>query len=112
MKYISKEKSQKFEHDNIIAHEYYFGDSDINCGVVEVKARHPKEGWIYNEKCKHIIYIAKGFGTLTTKSESVSFEEGDMFLIDISEKYYFEGNCLLITPSAPAWSPEQSKIEK
>lgn len=109
MKYVPKEKAQRFEHDNIIAYEYDTEDNEINCGVVEVKARHPKTGWIFNTKCKEIVYIAKGSGVFTTESESIHFKEGDMIFMDIMEKYFWEGNCILVAPATPAWTLEQQK---
>lgn len=109
MKYLKKESSLKFEKGSITSYEYPLGDKDLDCALVEIRGRYPEEGWTCNTKCKEIFYLVKGSATLTTETESLSLTEGDMALADIEERYYWEGNCTLLTPCTPAWSPDQTK---
>lgn len=110
MKYLEKEKSQKFEHGAITAYEYPLGDPDINCALVELKGRHPDQCWLINEKCKEMVFVVRGLVQLTTENETVSLKEGDIVLINPLEKYFWNGDCTLLTPCTPAWTPEQNKI--
>jgi mannose-6-phosphate isomerase-like protein (cupin superfamily) len=112
MKYLAQEKSIKFEKGPITAYEYPLGDKDLNCAVVEIRGRYPEEGWTQNTECKELTYLIRGFAVLTTETDRVSLSEGDMVIVDINEKYFWEGDCTLLVPCTPAWSPEQTKNTK
>lgn len=112
MKVIKKEQEEIFENGNIIAHEYPSTNQNINIGLVEIKGRHPPENWLINEKCTQLTYITKGSVNLTTESETILLEEGDVAILNPNEKYFWEGDCTLLAPCTPAWTPEQNKIVK
>ncbi len=66
-----------------------------------------------NEKCKEVVFVISGNGSLTTKSDSVKLAPGDTALIPAGEQYYFEGkNLTIFMPCTPAWYPEQHKEVK
>jgi mannose-6-phosphate isomerase-like protein (cupin superfamily) len=112
MKYIKKENTLEFKNGDLTTIEYPFNDKDINCAIVTLKGRHPKEDWILNQECKELVYIIKGSTTLTTETETVNLNEGDMVILEPNEKYFWQGDCVLLTPTTPAWTPEQTKIVK
>ena len=112
MEYLKKEQSQTFTNGNIIAHEYATKNSDINIALIEIKGRHPQENWLINEKVTELTFITKGSATLKTESETVILKEGDIAIINPNEKYFWEGDCTLLTPCTPSWTPEQNKIVK
>ena len=112
MEYIKKDQSEIFNVGNLIAHEYPTKNPNINCALVELKGRHPQEGWIMNEQCTELVFFVRGSAVLTTEKESINFGEGDMVILQPQEKYFWVGDCTLFTPSTPAWTPEQTKIVK
>ena len=112
MEYLKKEQSQTFENGNVIAHEYTTKNKNINIALVEIKGRHPQEDWLINEKCTELTYIVDGSATLTTETESIFLEKGDVAILNPNEKYFWNGNCTLLIPCTPAWSPEQNKNVK
>lgn len=112
MDYLKHDQSLVFKKGNITAYEYPTKNKIINNSFIEIKGRHPQEGWAYNEVCIESVFIIRGSVVLTTKTESVVLEENDTVIIDPNERYFFEGDCDMVSPSSPPWYPEQSKIEK
>lgn len=112
MKYIKKENSNKFQNKTMTYFEYPLEDKEISCDVVEINSRFPDVNWAVNEKCKELFFVLNGSGTLTTETESISLTKDDMVTINPQEKYFWSGNLTLLCTCTPAWSEEQSKIEK
>jgi len=114
MKYVPKSKAQKFANSpTCTVYEYPMDDPDINGAVGIINGRYPDKNFVVNEKCKEIIYVISGSGSLTTEEKTVKLAEGDVALIPPGEQYYFEGKELIIfMPCHPAWYPEQHKEVK
>lgn len=110
MKTIHKNQTKIFKNSEACtAIEYPLGDKDINGAVIELNGRYPTKGRVVNLKCKEMAYIIKGAGRLVAEGEEVKFEEGDLMLIDVGEKYFWEGSATMFVPCTPAWNPEQHK---
>ena len=112
MEYLKKDQSKIFNVGDLIAREYPTRNPNISCALVELKGRHPKDGWISNQDCTELVFFIRGSAVLTTEKESVQFNEGDVVILSPKEKYYWEGDCTLLTPTTPPWTPEQTKIVK
>jgi mannose-6-phosphate isomerase class I len=112
MEIIRKEQSKKFQKDDITAYEYPSQNKNINSAYVEIRGRHPKEGFICNKDCTELIFIIRGFVTLTTEKESFQLQEKDQVIINPNEKYFLEGDCDVVAPSTPPWTPNQTEISK
>lgn len=112
MEYLKKEQSKTFKLGNIVAHEFSIKNKDINIALVEINGRHPQQNWLINEKVTELIYVVKGSAILTTKTEEILLEEGDLAIISPNEKYFWNGNCVLLTPCTPAWTRQQNKTVK
>jgi mannose-6-phosphate isomerase class I len=110
MEITKKKQSLQFQNGNITAHEYPSQNKNISGGYVEIKGRYPTEGWICNQVCTELVFIIKGSVTLTTETESFSLKEMDQVIINPNEKYFWDGDCVVLVPSTPPWSPEQTKI--
>ena len=112
MKIVKYEDSQKFSNSaNCIVYEYSLNDKDINCATAIINGRYPDKGYCYNEECKELIYVVKGYGSLNKKDgDKIEFKEKDVILIDKGEIYYWEGNCNIVMPCTPAWYQEQHKL--
>ena len=112
MKLVKYENAERFLNSNRCeVWEYPLGDRDINCGVAKITGRYPDTGYCCNEVCKELVYVVTGQGVLRTKTGGViEFEERDVVLIDKGEIYYWDGNCTVVMPCAPAWYPEQHKM--
>jgi len=110
MKIIRLDETQIFKNgETCEVREYEFGDPDINIGMAEISGRFPESGFLVNEKVKEYAYVIRGMGSISTKTETLNFAEGDVILIPIGELYYWDAKCSLVMPCAPAWYPEQSK---
>lgn len=111
MKIIKLEEAEKFNNsEKCEVLEYPLKDADINCATAIITGRYPDRGYCMNEKCKELIYVIEGNGTLNKKEEIINFAKGDIILIEKEEKYFFDANCKIVMPCTPAWYPEQHKI--
>lgn len=110
MKIIKLDAAQIFKNgDTCEVHEYEFGDPDINIGTAKISGRFPESDFIVNEKVKEYAYVVCGMGNIVTKADTFYFSQGDVISIPVGEPYYWDADCSLVMPCAPAWYPEQSK---
>lgn len=52
-------------------------------------------------------HVLEGEGILWVDGKTYPLKKDDVVLIDVGEKYYWEGNMKLGVPCSPAWYPEQ-----
>lgn len=112
MNVVRKPEAANFTNGPTCAgQEYSFGDSDLNIALVTVNGRYPEAGFVMNEVCKEAAYIVSGVGSICTlNGEPVAVAEGDAILLQPGEKYYWEGESLvMVMPCSPAFYPEQHK---
>ena len=112
MEVIKKEQSQVFNSGAITAHEYASKNKNINLGLIEIKGRHPQQDFITNQEVTELVYILDGSVEVTTESNKYSLLPGDFVIISPQEKYFFEGNCTVLTPCTPPWTLHQTEIIK
>lgn len=111
MKLVKLEQAQEFSNsDKCKGLEYPLDDTDINFSTAVINGRYPDKGYCVNEKCKELIYVMEGKGTLNKKEGTIEFSKGDAILIDKGEVYYWDGQCTIAMPCTPAWYPEQHKL--
>ena len=113
MKIVKKNEAVKIKNaDTSHLLEYSIGldDKDIDCAINIITGRYPEKGYAENQKVKELVYVLEGKGTLNKRDETISFEEGDVLLIDKEELYYWDGNCKIIMVCTPAWYKEQCKL--
>lgn len=110
MKIVHRQQSLKHQNNEFcLAFSYPTEDKDISGALIELIGRYPTKGTVVNEKCKEMAYIIKGSGKLTVGNEEFDLSEGDLVLINPTEKYYWNGNMTLFMPCSPAWYPEQHR---
>lgn len=92
--------------------EYPLQDKEINFSIAKITGRYPEHGFCVNEECKELIYVMEGSGNLYIKdsSEVISFEQGDVILIDRKEIYFWDADCTIMMPCTPAWYEGQHKL--
>lgn len=111
MKVVKFEEAEEFKNsDKCTVLEYPLNDKDINFATANIQGRYPDSGYCVNEKCKELIYVIDGNGTLNKKNEKINFSRGDAILIDKGEIYYWDAKCIIAMPCTPAWYPEQHKL--
>lgn len=100
--------------ENCIATEYDFKDKDIDLGTAVINGRYPEDGYCVNEKCKELVFVLEGKGTLNFKNKKIEFQNNEAILIDKNEPYFWgpDTNCKVAMVCTPAWSPEQHKLIK
>ena len=71
MKIIHKSQTKTFKNsENCVATEYPLGEKDINGALVELTGRYPSAGRVMNLKCKELVYVVRGFGTVILEGEN------------------------------------------
>lgn len=111
MKIVKEQDAIKFSNsDKCIGIEYPLNDSDINFSIATINGRYPDNGYCVNVDCKELIYVFEGSGTLNKKEEIISFEKGDVILIEKGEIFFWDANCKIAMPCTPAWNPDQHKF--
>ncbi len=110
MKIAKKNQRKEFKNgESCVAFEYPTTDHDINGTIIKLSGRYPDKGWAVNEICKEMGYVISGSGKLTVENKEYALSEGDLVLINLGEKFFWQGNMEIFMPCAPAWSPEQHK---
>jgi molybdopterin converting factor small subunit len=108
MKVVRSSQTRINENSPVcIAIEYPFDDKDINAAVIKIKGRYPDKGRVVNLKCKELVHILNESILLVIEGKKVELKKGDQVLIMPKEKYYWDGNCEILTVCTPAWYPEQ-----
>ena len=85
-------------------------DKDIDLAINTINGRYPERGYCTNEKCKELVYVLEGTGTLNKQDQDLDFEVGDVMLIEQGEIYFWNGNCKIIMICTPPWYKEQCKL--
>lgn len=107
MIYKSFSDTELFEGKTNKTYEYHIEDKDINYCIVDISGRFPVKNWAVNRKCKEMAHVLSGSGILNVDGVIYNLKKDDVVLIDINEKYYWEGEMRLGIPCTPAWYPEQ-----
>jgi len=112
MKIVYKSQTKRYKNSaGCIAIEYPTEDKDINVAVVEIHGRYPDKGRVRNTVCKELVYVSKGSGKVEVDDKKIDLRQGDMIVIEVREKYFFEGEITLFVSCSPAWFPEQHSID-
>lgn len=114
MNFIKCNKAEKGQNsDSCKTTEYDFKDSDMDLGIATITGRYPEEGYCMNLKCKELVYVIEGEGSLYFEDKNINFSKGDAILIEPNEKYYWKSNyCILTMTCTPPWSKEQYELIK
>lgn len=110
MIYKSFKDTELFEGKTNKTYEYNIEDADINYCIVDIDGRFPTEKWAINRKCKEMAHVLSGSGILVIEGTTYKLKPDDVVLIDVNEKYYWEGKMRLGIPCSPAWYPEQHEV--
>ena len=110
MIYKSFEEVEMFEGVTNKTYEYNIEDEDINYCVVDIDGRFPKEKWAVNHKCKEMAHILSGSGVLVVGNKEYQLKKNDVVLVNMNEKYYWQGKMRLGVSCTPAWYPEQHEV--
>ena len=107
MIYKSFSDAELFSGETNKTYEYNIEDKDINYCIVDINGRFPKQKWAVNRRCKEMAHVLSGAGIICVEGKVYNLKQDDVVLIDINEKYYWEGNFRLGIPCSPAWYPAQ-----
>lgn len=92
---------------HVVIHEYDTHDREISGATAEIKGRYPERGYVMNLKCKELVYILEGSGTLMTPFGETAFAKGDVLFLDSNEKYAWDGDMVLFMATTPLFDPAQ-----
>ena len=89
--------------------EYNTKDKKISGAVAQINGRYPEKGFAING-FKELAFVIAGNGYLVTLKERKEIDVGDEILIDINEKYAWEGTMTLFIATTPKFDPKKHKI--
>lgn len=109
---LIKQSEAPVKHNNTACTvtEYPCNDKNIDIAYVKLTGRYPETGWALNEQCKEVCYIKAGTGTITIANTTISLTAGDVIIVDMNEKYFWDGTMEMVIASTPAWYAEQHRI--
>ena len=90
--------------------EYPLDDSSLDFAIAKINGRYPDQGYVVNEICKELVYVAQGSGKIVINNQEHAINAGDVILIEPSEKYYWQGTIELFISCHPKFSLEQHQI--
>ena len=114
MKIVKKEEREVWSTETAKGYEYPFNTKNIDCAVVEIKGRHPVDGWYRNTKVDEMIYCKCGEARIVFKDRSFDLKEDDAVFIKKNEWYYWDDitGAILVAMCNPAWSTQQGENRK
>ena len=113
MKFVKKQDSEKVVNSKtswLLEYSRELNDKDLDFCINTINGRYPEKGYTSNLECKEICYILEGCGLICKRDKSITFEEGDVILIDKKDEYFWDGNCKMVMVCSPAWHKEQCKL--
>lgn len=87
--------------------EHSFGDAPMDLAIATLTGRYPDTGWALNQVSAELAYVLEGQGSFVTQSGVQTLNAGDALLIEVAEKYYWEGNMRILMSCSPPWTPKQ-----
>lgn len=78
--------------DSTTAYEYDTSNDAINGAVIEINGRYPVTGWVLNTVSTSLVHVLEGSGTAVFDEATVDLGPDDQLLIEVNEKYVFEGD--------------------
>ncbi len=95
--------------ETTVAHEYELGSHAMNAAVIEIEGRYPLDGWASNNTTTSLIYVISGQGSAIIDGHEVVLYKDDQLLIEVGEKYAFDGNLHILYVASPAWTADQAE---
>ena len=90
--------------------EYDYPSENMSFATALINGRYPKEKKITNLECEQTCFVISGNGKIYTDKGEFELNEGDVYWIKSKEKYYFEGdNLLLALINSPKWRLDQHR---
>ncbi|KTD53456.1 Cupin domain protein [Legionella santicrucis] len=87
--------------------EYPQLDDELDFAIVNISGRYPDSNHAMNTKCKEMVYIQEGTGSVTVNHIKHILNPGDIVLIEAGETFFWEGNMTLFISCRPSFSVEQ-----
>jgi mannose-6-phosphate isomerase-like protein (cupin superfamily) len=108
MKITHKENAiERKNSDYCLVTEYPKWDEALDFAIVRLNGRYPEEQRVTNTMCKEIVYVQEGQGAVEVEGKRYSLKAGDVVLIEVGEKFFWEGEMTLFISCRPAFYIEQ-----
>lgn len=104
---LKKKALQKQVSDECMVTEHPLGDAPMDLAIATLTGRYPGTGWAVNLVSAELAYVLEGQGNLVTQSGVQPLNLGDALLIEVGEKYYWEGNMRILMSCSPPWTLKQ-----
>lgn len=111
MKILIKHQTIERENsDKCIVTEYPIDDQMLDFAIVKLNGRYPDVKRATNLRCKEIVYVHEGKGSVEVDGHKQELSAGDVVLIESGEKFFWEGCMTLHIACAPAFTVEQHQM--
>jgi mannose-6-phosphate isomerase class I len=106
---IKKQNAIKHENSKTCtAWEHNHPTKNLSYATILINGRYPEQKRVTNLESEEIIFVISGSGTIHSEKGDFELNPGDSYHIQIEEKYYIEGDSLLLgITNAPKWTFEQ-----
>jgi mannose-6-phosphate isomerase-like protein (cupin superfamily) len=108
---IKKSETRKKENSSTCTvWEHDHPSKNLSYATILVNGRYPEEKYASNQECEEIIFVISGEGKIHTEKGEFELNPEDSYYLEKGEKFYLEGNNLLIgVINSPSWTFEQYK---
>lgn len=108
MKFCAKNQTITHQHSaDCSVVEHPLNDPSLDFAIASINGRYPDKGYVVNQVCKELAYVAKGHGKIVIDNHEQQISAGDVVLIEPKEKYYWQGELELHIACHPKFSIEQ-----
>jgi mannose-6-phosphate isomerase-like protein (cupin superfamily) len=103
----ANQTTERKNSDVCVVTEYPHLDNDLDFAIVKISGRYPAQKQAMNLKCKEMVFIHSGKGTVTVNHIEYPLNPGDVVMIEAGESFFWEGNMTLHIACTPAFNIEQ-----
>ncbi|MFA4930301.1 MAG: hypothetical protein WC570_00325 [Patescibacteria group bacterium] len=98
---------QKVNSKTCRVFEYDFHRPNLGVAQVEINGNYPEYGWAMNKESDQIIYCLTGKLVVECNQDKYELGPDDAVFIDKGDKYWLNGQCVLVVINSPEWTLEQ-----
>lgn len=111
MKIVKKYQAIDKNHsEQCVVTEYPINHPNVDAAIAKISGRYPISRRVVNHQCDELAYVIAGQGKVVINHEEFSLSEGNVVIIEASEKYFWEGDLQMFMSCQPVWNKEQHEI--
>lgn len=92
----NSEKRIKEKNDNFTVYDYKVGSLQTGLNLYEIHGRMPEKNYMITRKTDRVFMVVEGVGISYVDGIARTIEKGDVVLVTMGAKFYFEGYLSLV----------------